>query len=121
MLRGFDSDARAIEGARENARAAGVEQRIEFGASPLERFAPRPGWNAWIVSNLPYGQRVGDARELPALFARLGRQLAEHCQGYHVALLSGDASLSRALGLDPVRRILLKNGGIDCELLLFEP
>ncbi len=120
VLRGFDADPHAIEGARENARSAGVDELIEFGAAPLERFAPRPGWNAWIVSNPPYGQRIGDARELPGLFARLGRQLRENCAGYHVALLSGDPQLTRALGLEPARRIPLKNGGLDCELLLFD-
>jgi putative N6-adenine-specific DNA methylase len=121
VLLGSDADASIVSGARENARAADVADAVSFDVARAETFAPRPGWNAWIVTNPPYGDRIGDERQLVELYRRFGAILRERCGGYRVALLSGNPRLARALGLEPRRRVPLKNGGIDCELLLYEP
>jgi putative N6-adenine-specific DNA methylase len=117
-LWGCDRDAKVIEGARENLSAASLEGHVQLEVADALDFAPRPGWNAWIASNLPYGERVGDAARLEPLLRRFGTLLRERCGGYHAALLSGDPALSSALALPAPERIALKNGGLDCELLL---
>jgi 23S rRNA G2445 N2-methylase RlmL len=118
VLRGMDADREVIEGARTNAASAGFEAQIEFEHAPIERFEPRKGWNAWLVTNVPYGERIGDERELLPTFERFGAILRERCAGWHVAILSGNENLSRALGLDGARRIALQNGSIDCRLIV---
>jgi putative N6-adenine-specific DNA methylase len=120
VLRGFDANAEANAGARENVRAAGFEDRIELATQRAEDFAPKRGWNAWIITNPPYGERVGEERDLVPLYQRFGRTLRENCAGYHAALFSGNPALTRALGIAPQRRIAWKNGAIDCECLLFD-
>lgn len=117
VLEGSDSDAGAIEGARENLAAAGVEDRIRLEVRDVADFAPKRGWNAWIVTNPPYGERVGRERDLESLYRRFGALLGDRCDGYRVAILSGNPGLTKSLGLDPARRTALKNGSIDCELL----
>ena len=77
----------------------------------------RPGWNAWIVTNPPYGERVGDGARLPRLFEKFGSWLREHCRGYHLAMLSGAPHLASSLALPPTKVTQLKNGGLDVELL----
>ena len=77
----------------------------------------RRGWNAQIVTNPPYGHRVGSLDRLERTFRELGDRWREELGGYRVALLSGSARLSAALGLKPERRIPIKNGALDCELL----
>jgi 23S rRNA G2445 N2-methylase RlmL len=118
-LIGSDADARTVEGARENLSAAELDGRVTLEVGSVLGFAPKPGWNAWIVTNPPYGERVGQERELQPLYRRFGAVLRERCAGYHIAILSGNAALARALGLDPDRRTPLKNGALDCELLEF--
>lgn len=120
VLRGSDADAAAIEGARANLAAAELEARVELEVAHTEDFAPRSGWNAWIVTNPPYGERVGEARELEPVYEGFGARLREHCAGYHLALLSGNARLAERLRLRTGERIPLKNGALDCELLLAE-
>lgn len=117
VLRGSDADPAALAGARENLDVAGFSARIELEEARAEDFAPRPGWNAWIVTNPPYGERVGDVRALEPVYAAFGRQLREHCAGYRLALLSGNPELAERLDLRFDERIELKNGALDCELL----
>ena len=77
-----------------------------------------PGWNAYIVTNPPYGGRVGEVEKLTELYRSFGRQLREHCAGYHLAMLCGEPILVAALELADSRRMELQNGGIACELIL---
>ena len=88
-----------------------------FEVQDARAFAPRAGWNAWIVSNLPYGRRVGRDEDLAALYRAFGELLRERCQGFRVALLCADLPLRQELGLAGCEEIALKNGGIDCKLL----
>jgi putative N6-adenine-specific DNA methylase len=120
VLRGSDASAEAIEGARENLESSGCSGRIELEVARAEDFVPLRGWNAWIVSNPPYGERVGTERDLAAIYRGLGDTLRERCAGYHAALLSGNPQLTRALRVTPQRVLSWKNGAIDCQCLLFD-
>jgi len=118
VLQGFDSDRDAIAGAKENALSAGLGASIQFECAPIERFEPKKGWNAWLATNVPYGERIGDERDLMPTFERFGAIVRERCHGWHIAILSGNENLSRALAIDFARRIPLQNGSIECRLLL---
>ncbi|TDJ71622.1 MAG: RNA methyltransferase [Planctomycetota bacterium] len=115
---GSDVDPARIEEARENVAAAGLEGRIELQEADARDFAPRPGWNAWIVTNPPYGERVGAVARLVPVYQRFGERVRTGCGGYHLALLSGEETLARALGIAPDERVALVNGALECELLL---
>lgn len=117
VLRGSDADPRTVDGARENVEAAGLDGRIGIEVGDLETFRPRPGWNAWIVTNPPYGQRLGHEADLPPLYRRFGSILRERCGGYRVAVLSGNPLLGRELGLEVGRRTRVTNGPLECEIL----
>jgi hypothetical protein len=74
---------------------------------------PRAGW---LVTNPPYGHRVGDTsggQDLRNLYDRLGTVLRERASGWHVALLAAhDTPISRMkLPLQPTLTTL--NGGIS--------
>jgi len=114
-LIGMDVDPKRVAEARTNAAAAGVGDLVRFEVADAREFAPRPGWNAWVVSNLPYGQRIEtDVRDLYRAFgARLGA-----CDGYHAALLClAEPAATQALGLEGAHSTLLINGGLECQLL----
>jgi 23S rRNA (guanine2445-N2)-methyltransferase / 23S rRNA (guanine2069-N7)-methyltransferase len=117
VLLGFDRDPAALEGAQLNIAAAGLSGRIEIARGEALDFAPRENWNAWVVSNPPYGERLGDDRKIRELYQRFGVRLREHCAGYHVALLCPANGAAKALGLSGAQHTRIQNGGIECELV----
>src|SRR5690606_6645760 len=100
ILRGAEKDAATHAGAIENLRSAGFEGELEIERCDALDLELKRGWNAWIVTNPPYGERVGDEAALRELYHRFAAHLRERASGYHVALLSGNPRLARALGFD---------------------
>jgi 23S rRNA (guanine2445-N2)-methyltransferase / 23S rRNA (guanine2069-N7)-methyltransferase len=91
---------------------------VEIERAVVEDFRPRKGWNAWVVTNPPYGERLGDPATLTTLYRRLGEILMERCAGFHAAVLCGNHALARALSRRPDETRPMKNGPLDCELLI---
>lgn len=116
-LIGTDNDPERLEAARANADAAGLEDHLELELADAREFAPRAGWNGWIVTNPPYGERVGTLSKLVPLYSTFGDRLREHCAGYTLALLTATPELERALGLRGMQLHGLVNGGIDCRVV----
>ena len=117
ILLGYDREPEALEAARKNAAGAGLEDRLQLERASAEDFAPRPGWNAWIVSNLPYGKRVGRGDDLASTYRRFGRVLRERCAGFHVALLCAKDKVRHELELGDVEEHPLTNGGLECVVI----
>ncbi|MDP6928771.1 MAG: THUMP domain-containing protein [Planctomycetota bacterium] len=116
-LIGNDISPNQIEGARENLASIGAEDVVEFRVGDAAEMSMRSGWNAWIVTNPPYGERVGDVSELTEVYARFGEMLRTVCGGYSLSLMSGSPELGHALGFPQAERTVLKNGGLDCDLI----
>jgi putative N6-adenine-specific DNA methylase len=110
-IAGSDRDAGAVRMAAENAARAGVADGIRFERRAVSSLEPPPGKGA-VVTNPPYGRRVGEGRELRDLYARFGDVLRERCAGWKIALLCPDARLIAAtrLGLDT--SLSFSNGGL---------
>ena len=117
ILRGRDWDPATVAGAAENIASAGLEGRIEVELGEATDWQPRAGWNAWIVTNPPYGERVGQERGLDESYRRFGEFVRTRCGGFHLALLTSNPRLGEALALPGVKRRALLNGPLQCELL----
>jgi putative N6-adenine-specific DNA methylase len=111
---GADRDAGAIDAAARNAERAGVDGDIRFAVRPmsvsldeLDGLA-RPGW---VLTNPPYGVRVGDAEGLRNLYAKLGSAV-KTAAGWKLGILTSDTRLSRQLGIPMRARFSTSNGGI---------
>ncbi|HEX6134005.1 MAG TPA: hypothetical protein VFZ24_08575 [Longimicrobiales bacterium] len=111
-----DRDGGAVAAARANAARAGVEHDIDFRRARLSELEPRSGFGH-LVTNPPYGVRVGERRDLHALYTTLGRTVRERLPGWTVTLLSGDDALAGATGLPLEERLATRNGGIPVRLL----
>jgi len=70
--------------------------------------------------NPPYGERLGEQRELAQLYARLGETLRTRFAGWHAAVLTGNPPLGLELGIKAKRTHTLFNGPLECRLLRFE-
>ncbi len=105
-----DRDAGAAAATLANAERAGVAADIEIRTQPLSALA-RPAPAGWVVTNPPYGVRVGDRTQLRDLYARLGDVARTVLPGWSVALL-GDRALMRETRLPLSPEIQTSNGGI---------
>jgi putative N6-adenine-specific DNA methylase len=111
-----DRDGGAIAAAQANAQRAGVAYDIEFRRARLQDLEPIPG-TGHVITNPPYGVRVGDRRALRTLYATLGGTIAATLPGWNVTLLAADDALAAATGLPLVERLATRNGGIPVRLL----
>ncbi len=117
---GSDRDAGVVQSARANAERAGVSESIllEVRAISAVDFPPPCGW---IVTNPPYGVRVGERRALRNLYAQLGKTIRSRAHGYRFALLSADTMLESALGIPLTEVFRARNGGIPVRFLTSLP
>ena len=111
-----DIDPKAIEIARANAARAGVGEIIEFSVADARSFS-RGTDDGVIVTNPPYGERLGEKREAEELLAAFGE--AWRATGWRLALLTSDAEAERLLGVRADKRRKLYNGMIKCDLYLY--
>ena len=118
---GADRDAGAIEAATRNAQRAGVAADVAFAvqslSASLERL--RESSAVWVLTNPPYGVRVGDQRELRDLYATIGNAFAGH-SGRRLGLLTADKALAAQLRLPLRSRFDSRNGGIPVSFLVTE-
>ena len=70
--------------------------------------------------NPPYGERLGDKKELGATYRGIGDFFKKRCQGYRGYLFTGNLDLAKRVGLRTKRRIPFFNGEIECRLLEYE-
>jgi 23S rRNA G2445 N2-methylase RlmL len=89
---GFDNNPRAISIAKENARKAGVEHLIQFEEANFLNLKPKSP-KGFLVTNPPYGVRLGEKDELKELYFGIGKTLKDSFSGHSFTLISGDKSL----------------------------
>ena len=105
----------ALDAMRKNLAARGLLGRVETKRADAREVAPRtePGL---MVTNPPYGERLGEVEDLAPAYADLGHNLRRQWLGWDCWILTVPA-LAKRLGLRPARRVPLFNGPIDCRLV----
>lgn len=71
-IQGYDIDGEVIKAARENARLAGVDHMIHFQKRSVSELN-HPKKYGFIITNPPYGERIEDRENLPALYQEIGK------------------------------------------------
>ncbi len=118
-VRAFDVDPRAVSATRHNAAAAGVGEVLAVGRRALADL-PELDPGTVVVTNPPYGHRLGEAAELGPLYRTLGHVLKHRAVGATAWLLAGERELLKEVGLRPARRIVVFNGPIECRLVRYD-
>lgn len=72
-IQGYDIDSEMVYIARENAKLAGVDKLIHFQKRPLGQLS-HPKKYGFIITNPPYGERLEDKKDLPALYRMIGEK-----------------------------------------------
>ena len=74
-IQGYDIDGDIVKAARSNAESAGVADMIHFQQRPVSALS-HPKKYGFIISNPPYGERIEDKSNLPALYREIGERYA---------------------------------------------
>jgi hypothetical protein len=112
-LVGIDHQKAALAAARINLRRAGVQARLlPADFSQLERLAPVDA----IVTNPPYGRRIGDRAQARALHAHLDALAARVLRPGGHLLVFRPPEIARPAGLTIAHRLDLDAGGLSVTL-----
>jgi putative N6-adenine-specific DNA methylase len=116
---GSDLFGDALKLARENLAAAGLADAVSLKqANVLEISAPAA--EGVLVTNPPYGVRLGEQESLAAFYPQLGNALKKKFAGWRVYLFTADLRLPKLIGLSPSKRTPLYNGPLECRLYEFK-
>ena len=72
-IQGYDIDGEIVKAARANAEAAGVGHMIHFQQRPLSALS-HPKKYGFLITNPPYGERIEEKENLPALYREIGER-----------------------------------------------
>ncbi len=118
-IHGSDLYGDVLKIARQNLVHAGLQEAVTLKQANVLELTPPPGGGV-LVTNPPYGVRMGEQEELAQLYPKLGDALKARFAGWRACILTGDMRLPKLIGLKPSRRIPLFNGSLECRLYVFE-
>ncbi|HAJ62841.1 MAG TPA: RNA methyltransferase [Cyanobacteria bacterium UBA8543] len=116
---GSDRDPDILNQARTNAQQSGIADKVTFSQTELSQLEA-PADSGVIICNPPYGERLGDAKELGDLYKLLGDVFKQRFKGWTAFVLTGNKELAKKVGLKAARRMPVYNGSIACTLLKYE-
>ncbi len=115
QIHGSDLYGRTVDAARANLRDMGLEGVVTLKqVNLLELSAPAPA--GLLVTNPPYGVRLGEKEDLAQFYPELGHLLKQKFAGWTAYIFSGDPELPKRIRLSATKRTVLYNGAIECRL-----
>lgn len=115
---GYDLDKKVLLKAKDNAKRAGVAHVIDFRPQAVA-VVEAPVEKAMLVTNPPYGARIGEEDVLVDLYRDLSHTMKHRFKGWDCWLLSGNKDLITHLKLKSNRKHFVYNGAIECRFLRY--
>lgn len=107
-IQGYDIDDSMVNIARENARLAGVEKMIHFQKRGIDQLSHSKKYG-FIVTNPPYGERIEEKKNLPALYHMIGERY-KALDSWSLYLITAYDQAESALGLKAAKNRKIYNG-----------
>lgn len=118
---GSDWDRRSVQVAQQHAKQAGVDGLITVQERDVRDAVPPEGVKTGLlITNPPYGHRMGDAQKLAGLYRTIGERLRGYWPGWTAAVFTGNPPLCGELRLKPRRTYEFRNGSIPCRFALYK-
>ena len=117
LARGSDTDSEALNLARENAKRAGVADCIEFKQADVKNF-DFPTEHGTLITNPPYGERLGDQQQAGELIAAMGRVFTPR-KGWSYTVISPAEEFEQGFGRKADARRKLYNGMMKCQAYMY--
>lgn len=102
-----------------NAKAAGVGHLIQFEKADVRKFRPPEGPPGVIMINPPYGERIGEEREVKVLYREIGKAFSESAKGWRVFVFTSREAPWREFDMKVIKSTPFFNGKIECALMEF--
>ena len=119
-IRGYDGNSRVLEVTVANIENAGLDEQIRIAHKPLDQFGKATANTGLLITNPPYGARMGEEQQLVPLYQKLGTVLQKNFVEWRAAVYTGNLNLAREMDLSPSKQYSLFNGSIPCKLLVFD-
>lgn len=112
---GSDMDLRAVRVSRQNLQEAGLLEAVQLSHVDITNVA-EPAPAGILVTNPPYGVRIGEDEMLAGLYPKIGEVLKRRFSGWTAYFLTSDLRLPKLMRLAPSKRTPLFNGPLECRL-----
>jgi putative N6-adenine-specific DNA methylase len=112
---GSDMDLRAVRVARHNLKVAGLEEVAKVMQSDFIKLEP-PTAEGTLVTNPPYGQRIGEDEDLKEVYPVWAKHMKESFGGWNTYFLTADLEMPKDMRLKPTKKTPLYNGALECRL-----
>jgi putative N6-adenine-specific DNA methylase len=116
---GSDRSADMLKAAHANLRAADLEKVVSLKRADVLQISA-PAKEGIIVTNPPYGVRLGEQQALAEFYPKLGDVLKKQFSGWRAYLLSADMRLPKLIHLAVSKRTPLFNGALECRLFEYK-
>lgn len=107
-IQGYDIDENMVSIARENAKMAGVDQLIHFQKRGVEQLS-HPKKYGFLITNPPYGERLQEKAEMPALYRTIGERFAA-LDSWSMYLITAYEQAERDIGRKADKNRKIYNG-----------
>lgn len=118
LIRGFDADANAVKATQQNIKAAGLQDSIHVERAELAHLqlpkSLREVTEGLLITNAPYGERVGHSDNVQYLYTALGRILRPLLPTWKLAIFSNQVEAIDRVGLAEGGNYRVSNGPIRC-------
>ena len=118
LIRGSDIDESAIEATKTNLMGLHHGGEIDVDLSDFRKLDPVE--NAVIITNPPYGIRMGKDQNMKLFYNELGRFLKEQCKSSTAYVYFGDPGFIKHVPLAPSWKKNLEIGGLDGKLVKYQ-
>ncbi|NLY87707.1 MAG: class I SAM-dependent RNA methyltransferase [Clostridiales bacterium] len=114
-IKAMDIDSNAIKAAKANADEAGLLDDIEFVCMDMMKWKPEGEYGV-IITNPPYGERIGEKKDIERIYTKLGKVLTEH-PTWSMFMITTDKEIEeKFFGRKADRRRKLYNGRLETQL-----
>ena len=113
LIQGYDISPDAIRASMHHAKLAGLEGAIHFQRMDMRDISSRYSYG-FVITNPPYGQRIGEERENSRLYKDLGISLSK-LDTWSFSIICPDPFFEKSFGRPANKKRKLYNGGIRCD------
>ena len=116
---GYDIDEISLNIAKNNAKKAGVADRIRFEKRDIKDYKP-DFERQTIITNTPYGERLLDVTTAEKLYKTMGERFIKYPNASYT-IISPDDDFEKIFGKKADKRRKLYNGMLKCQVYMYKP
>ncbi len=117
-IQGYDIDEEAVNVARENAKVAGVLKHIHLQQRDVAKLS-HPKSYGFIITNPPYGERLGDESDMPSIYRTLGERY-KSLKDWSMYIITGYEDAQKYIGRKADKNRKIYNGMLKTYFYQYE-